>query len=118
VLDVKVDEVRFAAPDGGLVTLERKSDGELLRDVFEASRSWFSEHSPFGREGWEVVAARLRFVLRPAKVGQRSRIRTVELKMGGKTNLKEHAAQDQIILDTPVRRWGLLTDGHHKPDPD
>ena len=88
----------------------RHEDGRLVRDVYESAELWFGHHSPFRTTGWTVVAARLRLLLRPSKLGRAPRTRTVELKKNGRTNLKEHTDEDEEIARALVERWGLMSD--------
>jgi hypothetical protein len=103
-----IDEIRVRSADGLLITLECKSHGRKSVDVYDLADRRFGERSPFRQEGWQVESARIRLDMMPNKVASGPKVRTVELKRGGRTNLREHEDRDRFIANTLLVSWGLL----------
>jgi hypothetical protein len=114
---IVVDEIRLFPPDskGGLVTIEQKRiDGEP-RDVYRVARDWFGENSPIGKAGWNFAGVRLRLTFKPKHVGQKGRVRTIELRSPRGTNLREQVEEDRLIAEDLFTRWRIFG---VQPDPD
>lgn len=104
----RVDEIRVRSPTGYLFTLERKSREPGADDVYAAAEREFGGRSPFVNEGWTVESARICLTMVPTKVGHGPKIRAVELKPDGRTNLREHEDNDRFIANELLVRWGIL----------
>lgn len=104
----KVDEIRVLSPGGMLYTFDAKVHRNEDRDVYDVAKDDFGEGSPFERDGWRVVSARVVLFAVPSQSGRKPRPRTVELKMNGHTNLREQEDEDLYIADELLTRWGIL----------
>lgn len=103
-----VDELRVRSPTGWLWSLESKSRERIQEDVYDVLEQEFGDRSHFKKEGWSVESARIRLGLAPVQVGQSSKVRSVELKSDGRTNLREHVDRDRFIANALLVRWGIL----------
>ena len=103
-----VDEIRVRSPTGWLCTFERKSRERIEEDVYDVAAREFGDRSPFNKDGWTVEGARIRLDMAPDKVGHGPKVRAVELKPNGRTNLREHEDNDRFIADKLLVRWGIL----------
>ena len=108
-----VDEIRVRSADGLLLTFECKTMKRTEADVYELAARRLGDRSPFCQGGWKVESARIRLELSPDKVGIGSRVRTVELKPDGRTNLREHEDRDRFIANTLLVKWGILEAPRH-----
>ena len=108
VEDACVDEIRVMSPTGWLCTFERKSRVRIEEDVYDLAEREFGDASPFKKQGWTVQSARIRLGMKPDKVGLGAKVRTVELKPYGRTNLREHEDKDHFIANFLLVKWGIL----------
>jgi hypothetical protein len=108
VEDACVDEIRVMSPTGWLCTFERKSRVRVVEDVYDLAEREFGDASPFSKQGWRVQSARIRLGMRPEKVGLGAKVRTVELKPNGRTNLREQEDKDRFIANFLLVKWGIL----------
>ena len=108
-----VDEIRVRSPDGLLLTFECKALRRTEADVYELAAQRLGDRSPFFQDGWSVESARIRLEISPDKVGVGPKVRTVELKPDGRTNLREHEDRDRFIANTLLVKWGILEASHH-----
>ena len=103
-----VDEIRVRSPDGLLLTFECKALRRTEADVYQLADRQFGDRSPFDQDGWKVESARIRLEISAEKVGVGPKVRTVELKPDGRTNLREHEDRDRFIANTLLVKWGIL----------
>ena len=103
-----LDEIRVRSPDGLLITLECKSHRRAKVDVYDLADQRFGDRSPFRQLGWKVESARIRLEIMPDRVAGGPKVRTVELKPDGRTNLREHDDRDRFIANTLLVLWGIL----------
>lgn len=108
-----VDEIRVRSADGLLLTFECKSLQRTEADVYELSARRLGDRSPFIHGGWKVESVRIRLELSPEKVGVGPKVRTVELKPDGRTNLREHEDRDRFLANTLLVNWGILEAPRH-----
>jgi hypothetical protein len=108
VQHASIDEIRLRSPTGSICTFARKSRDASSEDVYDFAEREFGAASPFAKAGWTVESARLRLTLAPNKVGQARRVRTIHLRLDGRTNLREHEDTNRLIADELLVRWGLL----------
>lgn len=102
-----VDEIRVRSPSGLLLTFDAKSQRSSQIDVYEIAQRDFGDRSPFVVDGWNVVSARLMFIGAP-KSERKARLRAVDLKSNGHTNLREQDDLDRHIADDCLTKWGIL----------
>ena len=103
-----VDEIRLRSPTGWLCTFECKTRGRLDHDVYDLAEKEFRERSPFLHGDWTVEAARIRLEMTPEKIGRAPKLRSIELKPNGRTNLREHEDKDRFIANDLLVRWGIF----------
>jgi hypothetical protein len=111
-----VDEIRVRSPSGLLLTLDAKSMRSRRLDVYDIAQRDFKERSPFNNEGWTVVSARLLFIGPQKTDGRKARLRAVDLKSNGHTNLREQDDIDRHIADDCLTKWGILEPGGDESD--
>jgi hypothetical protein len=104
----KIDEIRVLSPSGALYTFDAKSHRHREIDVYHIAERDFGDRNPFERVGWTVVSARLVLRAVPAKPHLKPRLRTVDLKANGHTNLREQDDIDMYIADQLLVGWGIL----------
>ena len=109
-----VDEIRLRSPTGWLCTFECKTRGRLDHDVYDLAEKEFGAQSPFLHGNWMVEAGRIRLEMTPVRVGRAPKIRGIELKPNGRTNLREHEDKDRFIANELLVRWGIF----EEPDED
>jgi hypothetical protein len=114
----KVDEIRLLSPGGGLYTFDARKHRETDLDVYDIARNDFGDQSPFKHYGWTVVGARVVLFAPPSKPHLKPRMRTVELKPNGRTNLREQDDTDRYIADELFMGWGLLAPHRVQHDDD
>jgi hypothetical protein len=105
-----VDEIRMFPPgsEAGLITLECKRDGRLVRDVYRSAEVWFGGESPIGKDGWTIAGVRLRLTFKPERTGRRSCVVTVDLRAPYSTTLREKTNADHAAAEKLFRRWGIF----------
>ena len=109
-----VDEISVLSPSGTLLTFDAKLNRGSRKDVYDYAEADLGERSPFLNPGWKVLSARIALFMPPAGPGRVSRIRAINLKPNGYTNLREQDDEDRFISDELMKRWGILklSDGH------
>ncbi len=103
-----VDEIRVRSLDGLLLTFECKSLKRVELDVYELAARRLRDQSPFIQGRWKVESVRIRLEFSSDKVGLGPKVRTVELKPDGRTNLREHEDRDCFIANQLLVKWGIL----------
>ncbi len=118
ISNVVVDEVRLLPPssEGGLVTLERKRVHGRPISVYKSAETWFGGKSPIGRPGWNFLGVRLRLTFKPDGVGQKERVRTIELRSPRGTSLREKTDADHAAAEKLFTRWGVFKDENADDD--
>ncbi len=104
----KIDEIRVLSPGGALYTFDARKHRETDLDVYDIARKDFGNRSPFEQHGWTVVGARVILFAVPSKPHLKPKMRAVELKPNGRTNLREQDDTDRYIADELFTGWGLL----------
>lgn len=104
----KIDEIRARSPSGGLYTFDAKDYRDNDVDVYEVARRDLGDRSPFEQTGWKVVSARVILYAVPSKPHLKPKLRSVELKSNGHTNLREQDDTDLYIADRLLVSWGIL----------
>ena len=104
----KVDELRVQSPSEMLHTFDAKARRDSVKDVYDCAKIDYGDRSPFECPGWRVVSARIVLFAVPSKPGRSPRLRSVELKSNGHTNLREQDDTDLYVADDLLRRWGIL----------
>jgi hypothetical protein len=89
-------------------TFDAKSRRDSVLDVYDCAKIDYGDCSPFECPGWRVVSARIVLFTVPSKPGRSPRLRSVELKSNGHTNLREQDDTDLYVADDLLRRWGIL----------
>jgi hypothetical protein len=117
-LSAKIDEIRVRSPSGGLYTFDAKTHRETDMDVYDIAQRDLGDQSPFAQVGWIVVSARVIFFAAPAKPHLKRKMRAIELKANGHTNLREQDDADLHIADEHLTRWGLLAPHCDEQDDD
>ena len=113
----KIDEIRVRSPSGGLYTFDAKDCRDSDVDVYKVARCDLGDRSPFEHSGWKVVSARVILYAVPSKPHLKPKLRTVELKSNGHTNLREQDDTDLYIADQLLVSWGIL-EPHQTSDDD
>lgn len=114
----KIDEIRVLSPGGGLYTFDARKHRDTDLDVYDIARNDFGDQSPFEHDGWTVVGARVILFAPPSKPHLKPKIRVVELKPNGRTNLREQDDTDRYIADELFTGWGLLAPRRVQNDDD
>lgn len=104
----KIDEIRVRSPSGGLYTFDAKDYRDSDVDVYEIARRDLGDRSPFEQTGWKVVSARMILYAVPSKPHLKPKMRTIDLKSNGHTNLREQDDTDLYIADQLLTSWGIL----------
>jgi len=104
----RVDEIRVQSPSEMFYTFDAKSRRDSVLDVYDCAKIDYGDRSPFECPGWRVVSARIVLFTVPSKPGRSPRLRSVELKSNGHTNLREQDDTDLYVADDLLRRWGIL----------
>lgn len=113
-----VEEVRVKSPMGLLMTFDARGQRDGQASVYGVASHEFGDHSPFERDGWQVVSARIVLWAAPTSTGRHPRPRAVELKPNGHTNLLEQDDTDRFIADELLTRWGILEPRNSDGDDD
>lgn len=110
VRSVEVAKLAFVAPDFGAIATfevsgrEHRHDGS---DLYERAERAFGRNGIPGRQGWSVIAAKLRIVFEPEKPKARAKSVTFELKAPDRSNLRDQIDVHRRIAHTLLIRWGL-----------
>lgn len=110
VRSVEVTKLALGAPDfGAIATFEVSGRGQRHAgsDLYEQAECAFGRNGIPSRQGWPVLAAKLRIVFEPEKPKARAKSVTFELKAPDRTNLRDQIELHRRIADTLLARWGL-----------
>lgn len=107
---VKVARLVLGAPDfGAIATFEvsRSDQGHSGSDLYDRAERAFGRNGIPQREGWPVIAAKLRVRFAPEKPKGRAKSVTFEMKAPDRTNLRDQIELHRRIADSLLSRWGL-----------
>ena len=110
VHSVNVSRVVLGAPDFGAIATFEVSGSDRGRrggDLYDRAERAFGRNGIPTREGWPVIAAKLRVVFAPERPKARAKSVTFEMKAPDRTNLRDHIELHRRIADTLLARWGL-----------